>query len=143
MDLAKVLTRGVVVEQELVHPLRLDGHGPLLFLQGLLWGLLRRGCLAHEVLDHVREQRVEDPVEEVALWVALVLLVAVGLGQVVLDLGHALDHLRIDDLDRELGPVWDVAGWYVFLAQGHLAACEDVLQVLQARGLEGWKQVTD
>ena len=131
------------MEQELVHPLRLDGHGPLLFLQGLLWGLLRRGCLAHEVLDHVREQRVEDPVEEVALWVALVLLVAVGLGQVLLDLRHALDHLRVDDLDRELGPVRDVAGRHVLLAQGHLAAGEDVLQVLQASGLERWEQVAD
>ena len=70
------------MQKELVNPLRLDCHCPLLFLQGFLWGLLSFGSLADQILNSVRVQGVHDPVEEVAIWEALIVWSAIGFRQV-------------------------------------------------------------
>ena len=63
--------------------------------------------------------------------------------QVELQQWQPVDHLGVDHLDRELGPARHMAGRHVLLLQGLLAACEDVLQVLQARGLQWGQQVAN
>jgi len=100
-----------------------------------------RGGLAHELLDRVRVQGVHDPVEEVTIRVALVVFGASGVWQVLLEQRQIVDDLRVDQLDGQLRPVRDVARGYVLLLQSLLATREDVLKVLQARGLERREQV--
>ena len=56
--------------------------------------------------------------------------------QVELQQWQSVDHLRVDHFDRQLGPARNVAGRHILLLESLLAACEDVLQVLQARGLQ-------
>ena len=131
------------MKKQLVHPLRLDGHRPLLFLKCFLGRLLGRGGLAHEVLDCVRVECVEHPVEEVAVRVALVLGCAVWLGKVVVELGQRVDHLRVDRLNCQFRPARHVTGRNVLLTKGLLTSREDVLQVLQACRLKRGQQVAD
>ena len=138
-----VLTRRVVVEQQLVNPFGLDGHRPSVLLKVLLWRLASCGSLANEVLDRVGVQGVEHPVKEVTVGIAQVILGARRIREVILELRKEVDHLWVNNLHREFRPVRKLACGNVLLPQGPLPAREDVLQVLQARGLERGQQVAD
>ena len=130
----RVLTGDVVVLEEAVHPLVLDLHRPLLLLQVLGLGLPACRRLRHELLDGLWVEGVGDAVEEVPLRQPLV--VALCVRQVPCQVWVHLEHLRVDDLHGELWPVRHVACGHVSLLQGQLAACEDVLDVLEPGGLE-------
>jgi hypothetical protein len=136
------LTRREVVHQEAVHPLGRDGDAPLLLLQVLRLRHARAGRLRDQLVDELRVQRVQHPVEEVPLRVA-VLVLALQVGQVVEDVRDHLRGLRVDELDRQLRPLRDLARRHVLLPQHLLLGAHDVLEVLQARGLERGQQVAD
>ena len=104
------------MEQQLVDPLVLDVHRPLLFLQLLTLRLAKCKCLLYRRVDDVRPQRVDNLVEEVSLWHALVVL-AYRVRQVLADLWKLSDNLRVDVLDCKLRPLRDSSRRYVLLQQ--------------------------
>ena len=65
------------------------------------------------------------------------------IGKVVVEFGQCVDHLWVDRLNCQFRPARHVASGNVLLTKGLLATREDVLQVLQARRLQGWQQVAD
>ena len=131
------------MEEQLVHPLRGDGHGPLLFLQMLLWRLLGSGGLPDELLYRVRVQRVEHLIEEIAVRIPEIVFAALEFGQVITELGEPINHLRVDVLYSKLRPVRHVTGGDILLQQGLLPVGEDVLDMLQPAVLEGRHQVSN
>ena len=86
------------MQKQLINPLVLDVHRPLLFLQLLSFGLAKSNRLLDRRVNDIRPQGVHDLVEEVALWHALVAL-ADRVWQVLSDLWQLSDDLRVDVLD--------------------------------------------
>ena len=78
-------------------------------------------------------QSVQDSVEEVSLWVAVIVL-AFQVRKVLQDIRSHLCDLRIDDLQSQLWLMWDFPGWHVLLQQSLLLAAHDVLEELEASG---------
>ena len=85
-------------------------------------------------------QSVQDSVEEVSLWVAVVVL-AFQVREVLQDIRSHLCDLRIDDFQSQLRPMWDFPGWHVLLQQSLLLAAHDVLQELEASGSQRGEQI--
>ena len=64
----KTLTGFVIVEEQLIHPLFGDTHGPLLLLQIRSLGLPHLFCLLDPVLNLLSMQGAKNLPEEVTLW---------------------------------------------------------------------------
>ena len=128
--------------QQLVHPLVIDRHSPLLLLQLLSSWLAKRRRLLDRHVYNIRPECVHNLEEVLSVRHALVAL-ADRVWQVLSDLWQLLHDLRVDILDCKLGPLRHCACRHISLQQDLLLVAQDLLDELQSCSLERRHQVTD